>query len=272
MGLEARDRVDVGDAALLGKKNGRLISSKWAQNDPLEQISLDNGRQDPAAIIGVARAVGPITKTLRDRRPKCRKECKELEGLSEMITIRLGLAVSLLACICCPSLLAQHVPITVWDQVQKPGIAVPNPMDRVNQRSKTTDVDQSIGQPESEVHLVIENVTSGLSEKNLPKTLQSYWQGPELLVFWDSDEYRGGEAFSKGLQALMDSFQEVSFTMEKVGIRVFGRFGWLTATYHLEGTTGTGRVTHSGQTTWILEKRYNQWKIIHQHFSIWTRG
>ena len=188
-----------------------------------------------------------------------------------MITLRLVVAVIVLASICSPSLLAQHVPITVWDQVQKPGITVPNPMDRVNQRSKTTDVGQVIGQPESEVRSVIENVTSGLSEKDLSKTLQSYWQGPELLVFWDSDEYRGGEAFSKGLQALMDSFQDLNLTMEKVGIRVFGRFVWLTASYHLEGSTGTGRVVQSGRTTWIMEKRYNQWKIIHQHFSVSTR-
>ena len=195
-----------------------------------------------------------------------------MEGLPAMVTKHLGVAVSLLASICCPSLFGQHVPLIIWDHDEKPNITVPNPMDRVSQRSKASNVDPNIGQPESEVRFVIDNVSAGLTEKNLPKTLQSYWQDPELLVFWDTDEYRGGEAFSKGLQALMDTYQDLKLTMEKVGIRVFGRFVWLTATYRLEGTTGTGRVTHSGRTTWILEKRYNQWKIIHQHFSVWSPG
>ena len=189
-----------------------------------------------------------------------------------MNTKHLGLVASLWASIVCSPLIGQHVPPIIWDHVEKPNIAVPNPMDRVSQRSKASIVDSTIGQPESEVRLVIENVTSGFSEKDLPKTLQSYWQGPELLVFWDSDEYHGGEAFSKGLQSLMDTFQDLKLTMEKVGIRPFGRFVWLTATYHLEGTTGTGRATRSGRTTWILEKRYNQWKIVHQHFSVWKQG
>lgn len=189
-----------------------------------------------------------------------------------LMTRRLGVAVSLLTTICCPPLFGQHVPPMIWGQVEKPNVKVPNPMDRTNQQSKTTNVDQGIGQPESEIRLVIENVTAGISEKDLRKTLQSYWQGPELLVFWDADEYRGGEAYSKGLQTMMDTFQDLKLTMEKVGIRAFGRFVWLTATYHLEGTTGTSPVTHSGHTTWILEKRYNRWMIIHQHFSVWSQG
>ena len=188
-----------------------------------------------------------------------------------MNTKQLLAVFSLLASIGYSPLLGQHVPPIIWDHVEKPNIAVPNPMDRVGQRSKVSTADSTIGQPESEVRLVIENVTSGLGEKNLSKTLQSYWQGPELLVFWDTDEYRGGEAFSKGLQSLMDSYHDLRLTMDKVGIRPFGRLVWLTATYQLEGTTGAGLETHSGHTTWILEKRYNQWKIVHQHFSVWKQ-
>ena len=189
-----------------------------------------------------------------------------------MITRYLSSVVSLLAVVCCPSLLGQHVPIIIWDHVEKPNTTVPNPMDRAGQRSKTSKVGQTIGQPESEISSVVDNVTAGFAEKNLAKTLQSYWQGPELLIFWDTQEYRGGEAFTKGLQALMDSNQELKLIMENIGIRAFGRFVWLTARFTLEGSTGADRMTHTGRTTWILEKRYDQWKIIHQHFSVWCQG
>ncbi|HVN83060.1 MAG TPA: VWA domain-containing protein [Terriglobia bacterium] len=43
VGLEASDQVNVPDATLLGKKIGLLSSSKSAQSEPLEQISLDTG-------------------------------------------------------------------------------------------------------------------------------------------------------------------------------------------------------------------------------------
>jgi uncharacterized protein (TIGR02246 family) len=186
-----------------------------------------------------------------------------------MQTIRFGILLSLLAgCACSLLLFGQNIPIMIWDQVEKPKVKVPNPMDQAGQPSHTSNSNQYAGQPDAEVRANVDNVITGFSERNLAKTLRSYWQGPELVVFWGSRELRGGDAFAKYLQVLWTSSENPKITLDPPGIRVFGRFAWLTAAYRWETSTGADHVTRPGRTTWILEKRYNQWMIIHQHFSL----
>lgn len=186
-----------------------------------------------------------------------------------MKTMRIRIALSLLAgwTFSLP-LLGQNIPVMVWDQVEKPKVKVPNPMDRAGQSSHTSISNQYTGQPDAELRANVDNVVAGFSERNLAKALRSYWQGPELVVFWGSKELRGGDAFAKYLQSLWASFENPQLTLDPPSIRVFGRFAWLTAVYRWEAATGTDRVIRLGHTTWILEKRYNQWMIIHQHFSL----
>ena len=174
------------------------------------------------------------------------------------------------------NLAAQNIPPMIGDQVGKPKLRIPNPLESTQTRGSQTSQSSQSGQTpssvvgEREVHSFLENWHSSLSKKDMEALSSCYLQSDSLRVYWESQEFSGWKPFKAEMQrrfALQEAFQ---IELKEPQTSVFGRFAWVTARYVRQTWTDATPRSQEGLITLVLEKRRSAWVILHQHASITT--
>ena len=171
---------------------------------------------------------------------------------------------------------AQNIPPMIGDQVGKPKLRIPNPLESAQTRGSQTSQSSQSGQTpasivgEREVHNFLESWHSSLSKKDMEALSICYLQSDALHVYWESQEFSGWEPFKAEMQRRFASSEGAQIELKDPQTSVFGRFAWVTARYVRQTwTDGTPR-SQDGLITLVLEKRRSAWVILHQHASIAT--
>jgi ketosteroid isomerase-like protein len=169
---------------------------------------------------------------------------------------------------------AQNIPPMIGDQVGKPKLRIPNPLESTQKGSSQTSQSSQSGQiaasatGEREVHSFLENWRSSLSKKDLEALSSCYLQTEALRVDWESQEFSGWEPFKAEMQRRFASPEGFQLELVEPQTNVFGRFAWVTAHYSRRTWTDATPKSQEGFITLVLEKRRSAWFILHQHASI----
>jgi len=171
---------------------------------------------------------------------------------------------------------AQNIPPMIGDQVGKPKLRIPNPLEGTQTRGSQTSQSSQSGQTpasvvgEREVHNFLESWHSSLSKKDMEALSICYLQSDALRVYWESQEFSGWEPFKAEMQRRFASSEGFQIELKDPQTSVFGRFAWVTARYLRQTWTDATPRSQEGLITLVLEKRRSAWVILHQHASLTT--
>lgn len=163
---------------------------------------------------------------------------------------------------------AQHLPPMIGNQIGKPKINIPNPLERAGQSTDQSSQSQAMRTQESELRGFLESYTASLSNRNLDELVRFYWHGQELTVFWNSLEFRGWESFGGQLEKILLFPAFGKFSLKDPDFHILGRLAWITTECRLENADQNNPEDRTARLTLILEKRRNIWSIVHQHVSV----
>ncbi|MCI0420117.1 MAG: nuclear transport factor 2 family protein [Acidobacteria bacterium] len=181
--------------------------------------------------------------------------------------------VSLLIAAQTAPLQAQNIPPMIGDQVGKPKIRIPNPLERAqkegSQSSQSHESTQqtSTAAAERDVNGFLGNWRSSLSRKDMDALSSCYVQTEALRVYWESQELAGWEPFKAEMQRLFASPEGLQLELKEPLTKVFGRFAWVTGRYVRQKWIDGTPKSQEGLLTLVLEKRRSLWIILHQHAS-----
>jgi ketosteroid isomerase-like protein len=173
-------------------------------------------------------------------------------------------------------LAAQNIPPMIGDQVGKPKLRIPNPLESTQTGGSQTSQSSQSGQTpasvvgEREVRSFLENWHSSLSKKDMEALSTCYLQSDALRVYWESQEFSGWGPFKAEMQRRFASPEGFQIELKEPQTSVFGRFAWVTARYVRQSWTDATPRSQEGLMTLVLEKRRSVWVILHQHASITT--
>jgi ketosteroid isomerase-like protein len=181
------------------------------------------------------------------------------------------LILSLLVMLLCAgmNLRAQNIPPMIGDQVGKPKINYPNPLERTRtQRGSEAGTAANPVAAEKELLGFLENWRAQFSKKDLDSLANCYLQTPELRVYWESHEFSGWDAFKREMQRRFNSPEGFQLELTGSRIHILGRFAWVTARYRRQFWSNGQPAGQDGGLTLILEKRRAAWTILHEHASV----
>jgi ketosteroid isomerase-like protein len=161
----------------------------------------------------------------------------------------------------------QNIPPLIGDQVGKPKITIPNPLNKQGQQKGGSNPSYSPSAQDTEIQSFLDTFVKSLAERDLAGIGACYSQQPELIVYWNSRELRGWELVQAHWQKVLGEIGAVKLTLNDPDIHVFGRFAWVTARYHREDMQGGKTCGEDGHVTFVLEKKRTQWLILHEHVS-----
>jgi ketosteroid isomerase-like protein len=162
---------------------------------------------------------------------------------------------------------SQNIPPLIGDQVGKPKVAIPNPLNKQEQQTDNSNQTYSASAQDAEIHRFLEGFANSLADQDLEKIGACYSQQPGLIVYWNSQELRGWETVQARWQKTLSEVGGLKLTLNDPDIHVFGRFAWVTARYRKEGLQEGQAPGRDGHVTFVLEKKRAQWLILHEHVS-----
>jgi ketosteroid isomerase-like protein len=106
-------------------------------------------------------------------------------------------------------------------------------------------------------------------EKGDMAALEKLWANDESVTVFESGHANYGWADYRDhhLGPEMKEMKNTKYTLSDIKVRVSGNTAWATFKYTISADIGTGHVDGAGLGTAVLEKRGQDWRIVHWHSS-----
>ena len=106
-------------------------------------------------------------------------------------------------------------------------------------------------------------------EKGDMAALEKLWANDESVTVFESGHanYGWADYRDKHLGPEMKEMKNTKYTLSDIKVKVSGNTAWATFKYAISGDIGTRHVDGAGLGTAVLEKRGEDWKIVHWHSS-----
>lgn len=106
-------------------------------------------------------------------------------------------------------------------------------------------------------------------EKGDMAALEKLWASDESVTVFESGHANYGWADYRDhhLGPEMKEMKNTKYTLSDIKVKVSGNTAWATFKYAISADIGTRHVDGAGLGTAVLEKRGNDWKIVHWHSS-----
>ena len=106
-------------------------------------------------------------------------------------------------------------------------------------------------------------------EKNDVELITKAWANDESVTVFESGHANYGWADYRDHHLLpeMKEMKNAKYTLSDIKIKVSGNTAWATFKYAISADIGTRHVDGRGLGTAVLEKRGQDWKIVHWHSS-----
>jgi uncharacterized protein (TIGR02246 family) len=127
---------------------------------------------------------------------------------------------------------------------------------------------------ESAVKAVLNKVAEGYSNRDLTLLLSTFAQDPDVVMYGTgADEKRVGLAQIQA-QAERDwsETENTAVKYESISVSAAGSVAWAVTDASFNLTAGGQMMTLPARITFVLEKRGEQWLIVHAHFSFPASG
>jgi ketosteroid isomerase-like protein len=100
-------------------------------------------------------------------------------------------------------------------------------------------------------------------------TMEKLWAGDESVIVFESGHANYGwtDYRDRHLGPEMKEMKNTKYTLSDMRVKVSGNTAWATFKYAISADIGTRHVDGSGLGTAVLEKRGNDWRIVHWHSS-----
>jgi len=106
-------------------------------------------------------------------------------------------------------------------------------------------------------------------EKGDMAALEKLWANDESVVVFESGHanYGWADYRDRHLGPEMKEMKNTKYTLSDVRVKVSGNTAWATFKYAISADIGTRHVDGAGLGTAVLEKRGDDWRIVHWHSS-----
>ena len=106
-------------------------------------------------------------------------------------------------------------------------------------------------------------------EKGDMAALEKLWANDESVTVFESGHanYGWADYRDRHLGPEMKEMKNSNYTLSEIKVKVSGNTAWATFKYAISADIGTRHVDGAGLGTAVLEKRGNDWKIVHWHSS-----
>ena len=106
-------------------------------------------------------------------------------------------------------------------------------------------------------------------EKGDMAALEKLWANDESVTVFESGHanYGWADYRDKHLGPEMKEMKNTKYTLSDIKVKVSGNTAWATFKYTISADIGTRHVDVAGLGTAVLEKRGDDWKIVHWHSS-----
>ncbi len=123
------------------------------------------------------------------------------------------------------------------------------------------------------VQLILNQYIKALTTKNMELLSEIFAQDEDIVMFDGniSERFVGWEALKGRFQEHFNSFEKLDITFKELDIKVhaFGEVAWLSSILDANLLNQGQQGIISGlRVTWVLEKRNQNWVIVHAHFSL----
>ena len=121
---------------------------------------------------------------------------------------------------------------------------------------------------ETAVREVLSRSASAL-EKGDMAALEKLWANDESVTVFESGHanYGWADYRDKHLGPEMKEMKNTKYALSDVKVKVSGNTAWATFKYAISADIGTRHVDGAGLGTAVLEKRGDDWRIVHWHSS-----
>lgn len=106
-------------------------------------------------------------------------------------------------------------------------------------------------------------------EKNDMPAMEKLWLNDESVTVFESGHANYGwvDYRDHHLGPEMKEMKNTKYTLSDIKVKVSGNTAWATFKYAISADIGTRHVEGAGLGTAVLEKRVNDWRIVHWHSS-----
>ena len=106
-------------------------------------------------------------------------------------------------------------------------------------------------------------------EKNDVESITKVWANDESVTVFESGHANYGWADYRDHHLLpeMKEMKNTKYTLSDIKVKVSGNTAWATFKYAISADIGTRHVDAAGLGTAVLEKRGQDWRIVHWHSS-----
>ena len=106
-------------------------------------------------------------------------------------------------------------------------------------------------------------------EKGDMAALEKLWANDESVTVFESGHanYGWADYRDKHLGPEMKEMKNTKYTLADIKVKVSGNTAWATFKYAISADIGTRHVDGAGLGTAVLEKRGDDWRIVHWHSS-----
>ena len=106
-------------------------------------------------------------------------------------------------------------------------------------------------------------------EKNDVELITKAWANDDSVTFFESGHANYGwtDYSDHHLLPEMKEMKNTKYTLSDIKVKVSGNTAWATFKYAISADIGTRHVDGAGLGTAVLEKRGQDWKIVHWHSS-----
>jgi ketosteroid isomerase-like protein len=106
-------------------------------------------------------------------------------------------------------------------------------------------------------------------EENDMAAMEKLWLNDESVTVFESGHANYGwpDYRDHHLGPEMKEMKNTKYTLSEIKVKVSGNTAWATFKYAISADIGTRHVDGAGLGTAVLEKRGNDWRIVHWHSS-----
>lgn len=121
---------------------------------------------------------------------------------------------------------------------------------------------------ENEIRSVLTRSTTAFERADMA-AMEKLWADDESVTVFESGHanYGWADYRDRHLGPEMKEMKNTKYTLSDIRVKVSGNSAWATFKYAISADIGTRHVDSGGLGTAVLEKRGNDWRIVHWHSS-----
>ena len=122
------------------------------------------------------------------------------------------------------------------------------------------------------IQTILDSYITSIEKEDIELYGKIFVQDPDMVNFGTGANERivGWDNLKKVIEAQNAALSETKITQSDVTINISadGQFAWATSLWNFKATMDAQVMQLPVRCSWILEKRSNEWKIIHFHKSV----